>query len=89
VCLFLSNLKVVFDTATLIKHEFSHVGLKAYIGILLSLTLASDILRVCVTKFSLVFHVDSIVRLSKKDLAARAKKMKVIAQASPTKDLKL
>jgi len=30
-----------------------------------------------------------MLRLSKKDLAARAKKMKVVAQASPLKDLKL
>ena len=30
VCLFFSSLKVVFDTTTLIKQEFSPVGLKAY-----------------------------------------------------------
>jgi len=89
VCLFLSNLKVVFDIAALIKHDFSPVGLKAYIGILISLTLASDILHVCVTNFSFVLRVDSMLRLSKKDLAVRAKKMKVAYQDFPAKDLKL
>jgi len=84
-----SNLKLIFDTVAFIKHEFSAVGLKAYIGILLSLTLASDILHVCVTEFYLFFHVNSMLILSKKDLAARAKQMKVVAQASLAKDLKL
>jgi len=65
------------------------MGLKAYIGILLSLTPTSDILHVCVTEISLVFHVGSMLRLNKMDLAARAKKMKVVFQASPAKDLKL
>ena len=77
VCLFLSNLKVVFDTAALIKHEFCSVRLKAYIGILLCLTLASDILHVCVIDFSLGFHVDNMLRLRKKDLTAMVKKMKI------------
>jgi len=48
VCLFLSNLKVVFDTAILIKHEYCPTSLKAYIGIPLTLTPARDILYVCV-----------------------------------------
>jgi len=76
VCIFLSNLKVVFDTVTLIKHEYCPTRLKAYIGILLPFTPASDILHVRVTKFSLVFNVDSMLRLNKKDLATiRTKEM--------------
>ena len=46
VCLFLSSLKVVFDIATLIDQEFSQVGLKAYIGISHSCTLAGVDLHV-------------------------------------------
>ena len=66
------------------------MGLKAYIGILLSLTLANDILHVCVTEFSLVFHADSMLgTLNKKDFATRAKFLKVVAQAPPAEDLKL
>jgi len=45
-CLFLSNLKVVFDTAILIKHEYCPTSLKAYIGIPLPFTPTSDILYV-------------------------------------------
>ena len=89
VCLLLSNLKVVFDTATLIKHEYCPTGLKAYIGIPFPFTPASDILHVRVTEISLVFNVHSMLRLSKKDLVARAKKMKAYSQASPAKELKI
>ena len=88
VCLFLSNLKVVFDTATLISKKFSPVGLKTYIGILHSLAFTDINLCAC-----LLIHLcslpDSMLRLNKKDLATRAKKMKVVAQASSAKDLKL
>jgi len=39
---------------------------------------------------TLVSYADSMLgTLNKKDLAVRAKKMKVVAQASPAKDLKL
>ena len=66
------------------------MGHKAYIGILLSFALANDILHVCVTKFSLVFHAESMLgTLNKKDLAARAKLLKAGAQAPPPEDLKL
>jgi len=82
VCLFLSSLKVVFDTATLIGQEFSPVELKPYIGIFNSL--ASTDINLCAC---LLIHLcslaDNMLRLSKKDLAARAKKMKAAAQASP------
>jgi len=44
----------------------------------------------CVTEFSLVFHADSMLHtLNKRDLAARAKLLKVVAQAPPAEDLKL
>jgi len=38
VCLLLSNLEVVFNTAELIKNKYCPSGLKAYIGILFSFT---------------------------------------------------
>ena len=89
VCLFFFSLKVGFDTATLISQSFSPVGLKAYIGILHSFALTDVNLCAC-----LLIHLFSLVesmlgRLNKKDLAAKAQKMKAVAQASPVKDLKL
>jgi len=90
VCLFLSNLKVVFDTAILIKHEYCPTSLKAYIGIPLPFTPARDILYVCVFVESFfVSNADNMLRLSKKDLAAMAKKMKAASHSSPAKEMKM
>ena len=47
VCHFFSNLKVVFDTTTLISQEFSPWGVKAYIGIFPSFTLTYADLSIC------------------------------------------
>ena len=89
-CLFLSNLKVVFDTAILIKHEYCPTSLKAYIGITLPLTPARDILYVCVFVESFfVSNADNMLRLNKKELTAMAKKMKVAPRSSPAKELKM
>jgi len=51
---FFSNMKVVFDTATLISQEFSPWGLKAYIGIFRSLALSNAYL-LFVIKLLLLF----------------------------------
>ena len=50
-CLFFCSLKVVFDTVTLIKQEFSPGELKAYIGILCSLTLTDVNLCICLLNY--------------------------------------
>jgi len=89
VCLFFSSLKVVSDTATLISQEFSLVRLKAYIGILHSLALTDVNLCVCLLIYLCSLADNMLGKLNKKDLVARAKKMKAVAQASFAKDLKL
>ena len=44
---------------------------------------------ISIIQLFLIFHVDNMFKLKKKDLAAMAKKIKTVSQASPAKDLKL
>ena len=88
-CLFFSNLKVVFDTRTLISKKFSPVGLKAYIGILRPLALTDVNLCVCLLIYLCSFADSMLGRLNKKDVATTTKKMKETTKARPVQDLKL
>jgi len=89
VCLFLSNLKVVFDTAILIKHEYCPRVLRHTLVSPFPL-LPLMIYCMCVfVEFSFVFNADNMLRLNKKDLAVMAKKMKAASHSSLTKELKM
>ena len=79
---------MVFDTTTLKSQEFSLGGLKAYIGTFHSFTL-NDADLIIVVEFPVFFAESMLAQINKKDLAKRAKKMIVVAQAPPAQDLKL
>ena len=87
VCRFLSSLKVVFETAFLVSREFTPGSSKGLYWYPSFSTLDSTNFIIVNDYFLSSFTYSMLARIDKKELAERAKRMKVAAQAP--QDLKL
>jgi len=80
ICKFLSNLKVVFDTARLIREEFSPKLLKIYTGTSHSLPpMRQNFIHVLIIHF-FFFAENVLSQFNKKKLVEKAKRMKAVSK---------